>query len=708
MTRSIFHQGHRDDSNKSGDSTSNNNNGCCVGGGGVVVGRDEKRQHQDEVMEEITLSYLDRMEEDSQFFSNDFPMDVSSRLIPQFDPTEIKLGTMVGMGEYGTVTKVVGVHLLQQHESSSDDAAVDTNVKYDDNKKEVLNAEKHSTNNAGNETTIAQQQEQQQQQQQQRRKLFPSSNCLPALPPRATSMVEPAPKSWSVDESLIAQGMDNTNQGLSQSITIAQLSVEPKVPTTLGLTRIRRRSGVLSPDVLAMSGPGSDAEQSLRIQISEETNSIVRHHQEYGVVRRSSNGDNKNSIAPTVVIGSSLFALKQVRKDLYPKKRCEAAKDLAREAKFLARLSHPNIVCLRGLVSQPGRPAFGILLDRLRITLSEEAVLWKSRQPDVALKSRSVLVSPLEMFATNLTAKWPFWQPHHKNDNNHSSNNNNKDGSSGDHNKTSEIQQAGSPTPSQAHFQSQQYSKDATWLMGERLLALHDVAQALEYLHDRKIIFRDLKTENCAMLGRSRFQLFDFGLAKECKTIDRCNQEIEGTELESTNDTIDGNSQSMGFYDSFKMTGLTGTLRIMSPETIQCLPYGLPADVYSFSICMWEVFMGERCSSLTAGDVVRGERPPVPPFDSACGVGLPPDLADFLKQCWDADPMKRPNFVTICGELKSQLLNLRQSGTAASGVNDNAAIGGHGSLFWDRLESLQHPIVFDQNGTETAATLVVH
>ena len=685
MTRSIFHQGHRDDSNKSGDS-SNNNSGVGV------------RQHQDEAMEEITLSYLERMEEDSQFFSNDFPMEVSSRLIPQFDPAEIKLGTMVGMGEYGTVTKVVGVHLLEQNESSDGNSAavgLENTAKDDDDKEKLI------LNKGGNETTMVQQQQHQHQQQQERRKLFPSSNCLPGLAPHSTSMVEPAPKSWSVDESLIVQGMDNTSQGVSQSITVAQLSVEPKVPTTFGSTRIRRRSGVLSPDVVAMSGPGSDAEQSLRLQISQETNNIVHHHQEYGVVRRNSNEkNNNNSIAP--IIGSSLFALKQVRKDLYPKKRCEAAKDLAREAKFLARLSHPNIVYLRGLVSQPGKPEFGILLDRLRITLSEEAVLWKSREADVSLKSRSVLGSPLEMFATNLAAKWPFWQPHHEND---KINKNTKDESSVDH-KSSNIQQADSGMPSPPCFQSQRYSKEATWLMGERLLALHDVAQALEYLHNRKIIFRDLKTENCAMLGRSRFQLFDFGLAKECKTIDRCNQDIKGTESESNN-TADCSSPSTEFYDSFKMTGLTGTLRIMSPETIQCLPYGLPADVYSFSICMWEVFMGERCSSLTAGDVVRGERPPVPPFDSSCGVGLPPDLADFLKKCWEADPMKRPNFVTICGELKSQLLNLRQSRSAPSGVNDNAAIGGHISFFWDRLESLQQPIVFDQNGTETAASLVV-
>merc|ERR1712238_343636 len=35
-----------------------------------------------------------------------------------------------------------------------------------------------------------------------------------------------------------------------------------------------------------------------------------------------------------------LFVLKQIRKDLYPKQKIAAAKDLAREAKLLARLQH--------------------------------------------------------------------------------------------------------------------------------------------------------------------------------------------------------------------------------------------------------------------------------------------------------------------------------------------------------------------------------
>ena len=56
---------------------------------------------------------------------------------------------------------------------------------------------------------------------------------------------------------------------------------------------------------------------------------------------------------------------------------------------------------------------------------------------------------------------------------------------------------------------------DACWLLGERVLALYDVAQAMHHLHHFKILFRDLKPENVGALGNHRMQIFDFGLAKE-------------------------------------------------------------------------------------------------------------------------------------------------------------------------------------------------
>ena len=72
------------------------------------------------------------------------------------------------------------------------------------------------------------------------------------------------------------------------------------------------------------------------------------------------------------------YAVKQLRKDLYPKKKFEAAIDLAREAKFLVSLEHPNIAKLRAIVSSPGRPDFMIVLDRFRVTLHDKISLqWK-------------------------------------------------------------------------------------------------------------------------------------------------------------------------------------------------------------------------------------------------------------------------------------------------------------------------------------------
>lgn len=117
-------------------------------------------------------------------------------------------------------------------------------------------------------------------------------------------------------------------------------------------------------------------------------------------------------------------------------------------------------------------------------------------------------------------------------------------------------------------------------------------------------------------------QLFDFGLAKELKNVDRVKE------------------------GQYLLTGMTGTLRVMSPEVIQRIPYGLSTDIFSFGIFIWEVFSGDR-SKLVPQQVCKGQRP------DQSGIGLPAALkSDLLKGCWHEKPSKRPTMGQVCEKIR--------------------------------------------------------
>lgn len=81
--------------------------------------------------------------------------------------------------------------------------------------------------------------------------------------------------------------------------------------------------------------------------------------------------------------GRARYAVKRVREDLIGKDRIMAALDLAVEARFLASLTHPNIVRMRGAGGQPGSPFFVIIMDRLYGTLQEKMEVWKMEELEV-------------------------------------------------------------------------------------------------------------------------------------------------------------------------------------------------------------------------------------------------------------------------------------------------------------------------------------
>ncbi|XP_010695285.1 serine/threonine-protein kinase STY13 [Beta vulgaris subsp. vulgaris] len=138
-----------------------------------------------------------------------------------------------------------------------------------------------------------------------------------------------------------------------------------------------------------------------------------------------------------------------------------------------------------------------------------------------------------------------------------------------------------------------------------------DLARGLSYLHTMKIVHRDVKTENMLLDKQRNLKIADFGVAR----------------VEASN--------------PHDMTGETGTLGYMAPEVLNGHAYNRKCDVYSFGICLWEIYCCEMpypdlsFSEVTSAVVRQNLRPEIP---RCC----PSSLAHVMKRCWDANPDKRP------------------------------------------------------------------
>jgi serine/threonine protein kinase len=106
-----------------------------------------------------------------------------------------------------------------------------------------------------------------------------------------------------------------------------------------------------------------------------------------------------------------------------------------------------------------------------------------------------------------------------------------------------------------------------------RLEIAIQLADALAYLHSHRIVYRDLKPNNVGFLASGQLQLLDFGLVRQ---------------LPDDNDNSDDNDSNSVFV----MSGV-GTRRYMSPEMMEGL-YNCKADVYSWSLVVWELLALER------------------------------------------------------------------------------------------------------------------
>ncbi|XP_010695489.2 serine/threonine-protein kinase STY13 isoform X2 [Beta vulgaris subsp. vulgaris] len=149
-----------------------------------------------------------------------------------------------------------------------------------------------------------------------------------------------------------------------------------------------------------------------------------------------------------------------------------------------------------------------------------------------------------------------------------------------------------------------------------------DLASGLSYLHSKKIVHRDVKTENMLLDYERTVKIADFGVAR--------------VEAQNPSD----------------MTGATGTYGYMAPEVLDGQPYDHKCDVYSYGICLWEIYCCAMpyaelsFSEVSSAVVARNLRPQIP---KCC----PNPLANIMKRCWDASPEKRPEMDEVVRMLEA-------------------------------------------------------
>lgn len=167
---------------------------------------------------------------------------------------------------------------------------------------------------------------------------------------------------------------------------------------------------------------------------------------------------------------------------------------------------------------------------------------------------------------------------------------------------------------------SQDFQKKRLEALTERLKVALEVAEAMQYLHAWKVVYRDLKPQNVGFDKDGVLKLYDFGLATELK-----------------------HPPENGKYE---LTGGAGSIRYMAPEVALGDPYDSSVDVYSFGILLYEVtslrkpFEGYDANAHMQQVVLAGERPHLPYW-------FPEALHVLIETCWAQDSAERPPFQEI-------------------------------------------------------------
>ncbi|XP_055342397.1 hepatocyte growth factor receptor-like [Paramacrobiotus metropolitanus] len=161
------------------------------------------------------------------------------------------------------------------------------------------------------------------------------------------------------------------------------------------------------------------------------------------------------------------------------------------------------------------------------------------------------------------------------------------------------------------------------------------IAEGMAYLSSQKIVHRDLAARNCMLDDELNVRIADFGHSRD---------------LYESNLYFNPQSQTPLPY------------RWIAPECIHSA-YSTKSDVWSFGVVVWELFQkgerpyGELDAMALLESLGKGFRLRHP-------LNCPEAVYNLMQQCWSQVPDSRPDFQSLCVNLRAIQNALQLNGSA--------------------------------------------